>query len=444
MIFRAWLGHFLLTLQLNFRSKQAIVYGYFVPFFFLIAFGSVFRGETPPLLHQMGQLLTLTALGGACFGLPTGIVSERERGVWRRYQLLPVGRFSLLLSTLLARLVIVVSAAGLQIGLARAIYGTPLPLHPGETALAFIFVTAAFLGLGLLIAALADDVPAVQALGQCLFLPMIMIGGVGVPLGLLPEWAQRAAGFMPGRYAVELLQRSISEPRGLERAGFAFIALFVIGIAAAIVGLKLFRWDGSHRLNTRAKIWVAGALVSWIAVGGAAAYTGNLRSPLLTHQDYEGITPEQIASIRYDDLPGDDELYTRLAPPFKTAERPGRLGEIATLLKTWPPSLIDDPEQRARNLLSVAAIADVNQDLLEGEIARVVFDQLQEPVPPEELKKILAHLILAPDQGTVITRATEFGLKREIQEKAVRERSRYYAKKLLGRLVGKIEEAEKI
>lgn len=441
MIVRALLGHFLLTLQLNFRSKQAIVYGYFVPFFFLIAFGSVFRGETPPLVHQMGQLLTLTALGGACFGLPTGIVAERERGVWRRYQLLPVGPFSLLLSTVLARLVIVLSAAALQIALARGFYGTPLPLHPLETAFSFLFVTAAFLGLGLLVAALADDVPAVQALGQCLFLPMIMIGGVGVPLALLPEWAQRAAGFMPGRYAVEVLQRSISESGGLKPAGgFAFVALFAIGAAAATVGLKLFRWDGSHRLNAGAKAWVAGALLSWIAVGAAAAYTGNLRSPLLARQDYEAITAEQIASIRYDDLPGDDELYTRLAPPFKTSERPGRLGEIVALLKTWPPALLDDPEQRARNLLSVAAIADVNQDLLEGEIARVVFDQLQEPVPLEELKKILAHIILAPDQGTVITRAPEFGLRREIQEKAVRERSMYYAKKLLGRLVGKIAE----
>ena len=38
----------------------------------------------------MGELLTVTALGGACFGLPTTMVSERERGVWRRYRLAPV------------------------------------------------------------------------------------------------------------------------------------------------------------------------------------------------------------------------------------------------------------------------------------------------------------------------------------------------------------------
>ncbi|MES1194648.1 MAG: hypothetical protein ABUL65_02055, partial [Opitutus sp.] len=82
--------HFVLTLRLNFRSKQALAYGYLVPVFFLIAFGSVFRGDTPPLLAEMGQILTISILGGACFGLPTTLVAGRERGVWRRYRLLPV------------------------------------------------------------------------------------------------------------------------------------------------------------------------------------------------------------------------------------------------------------------------------------------------------------------------------------------------------------------
>jgi len=35
-----------------------------------------------------------------------------------------------------------------------------------------------------------------------------MIGGVGIPLQALPKWAQDFSGFMPGRYAVDVLQRS--------------------------------------------------------------------------------------------------------------------------------------------------------------------------------------------------------------------------------------------
>src|SRR5947209_250973 len=111
--------HFLLTLRLNLRSPQALVYGYLVPVFFLLAFGSVFRSGVPPLLREMGQLVTISTLGGACFGMPTAMVAERERGVWRRYRLLPTSTATLVASTMLARFVIIASAAIMQVVLAR-------------------------------------------------------------------------------------------------------------------------------------------------------------------------------------------------------------------------------------------------------------------------------------------------------------------------------------
>src|SRR3954470_24334431 len=82
-----FLHHLRLTLKLNFRNPQAVVFGYVVPIFFLFAYGSVFGGQSKaaPLTRQLGQLLTISVLGGACFGMPIAFVSERERGVWRRY-----------------------------------------------------------------------------------------------------------------------------------------------------------------------------------------------------------------------------------------------------------------------------------------------------------------------------------------------------------------------
>src|ERR1700722_133680 len=131
------LQHFLLTLKLNLRSKQALVYGYLVPIFFLLAFGSVFRSGVPPLMKEMGQLLTISVLGGACFGLPTALVAERERGVWRRFRLLPTSIGQLLAGTVAARFIIIASAAVMQIVLARLIFGTPFPRHPLDLLLAF-------------------------------------------------------------------------------------------------------------------------------------------------------------------------------------------------------------------------------------------------------------------------------------------------------------------
>lgn len=431
--------HFLVTLQLNFRSPQAIAYGYAMPLLFLLGFGSIFRTDTPPLLAEMGQILTITILGGACFGLPTALVAERERGVWRRYRLLPVPTGALVTSTLLSRLVIVGSATAIQVVMARLAYGTPWPAHPGQALLAFLVVSFSFLGLGLLVSAAANDVPAVQALGQCLFLPMILIGGVGVPLAALPDWAQRIAGFMPGRYAVDLLEKTIADPRGLSAGGFDCVALVVIGAAAGAVGTKLFRWE-SHRRFARADYaWVAGALLAWIAVGGAAAATGRLE-PVSPSGGYTAITAAEIAAITYDDLPGDNELVSRLAPPFRTPADTAKIAGFMEQLQAWPPGHGRDPGENVRHLVGLATVADLLADQREAQIARAVFDELKARYDRDTLERALAWVILNPDEGTVVTDLRTLGMRRPAPERYVRDRLPLYAKKYLGRLLGKIRD----
>ncbi len=436
-VLTGWSRHFLLTLNLNFRSKQAVIYGYLVPVFFLLAFGSVFRADTPALLPQMGQILTITVLGGACFGLPTALVAERERGIWRRYRLLPLPIGWLVLSVLVARILIIASAALIQIALARMIYGTPFPQHPGAAVLAFLFVTWAFLGMGLLIAALADDVPAVQAMGQCIFLPMILIGGVGVPLVILPVWAQRIAGFMPGRYAVEVLQPCFDGQPGLGGTGFRLGALAVIGLAAGISGSKLFRWEAGRRMAWRERWWVAAAISSWVAIGGVAWQTGRLKPVLPEAAAWNNITEAEIAQIDFSGLPGDSDLVTRLATPDADLKR---AGDFADKLARWPQGKLDDSGQSIRNLVAISAIADLCADPREAEIARLVFQRLKITFEPDDLRRALAWIILSPDDGRVLTKAPELGLYRHPPERLVRQRSAIYAKKYLGRLVGKIRD----
>jgi ABC-2 type transport system permease protein len=266
-----FLHHLRLTLKLNFRNPQAVVFGYVVPIFFLFAYGSVFGGQSKaaPLTRQLGQLLTISVLGGACFGMPIAFVSERERGVWRRYRLTPMPTAAFAASVLIARFIIVITAAVLQIAMALWIYRMPFPKYPGQLAIAFTFVSFAFLGIGLVISMVANSTHAVQALGQSLFLPMIMIGGVGVPLEMLPDWAKHVATFLPGRYAVQALDRCVLDfPATSTLYGpYNLIALFAIGCASTFAAAKLFRWENDQRLPRRGMLWITLSLATWIAVG---------------------------------------------------------------------------------------------------------------------------------------------------------------------------------
>jgi hypothetical protein len=448
-------------LKLNFRNRMAILYGYLFPLIFLVAFWTIYRNDPVPLALHVGQLLTVTILGSACFGLPTTIVSERERGVWRRYALAPVSRWIFVAGVLLARSVLLLTAALLQLALGFA-FGLPFPTHPLGLLVAFTVTAAAFLAFGMVIAMLVDNVPAVQALGQCIFLPMLMIGGVAVRLESLPGWAQHLSAFFPGRYAVEAMQLSATGG-GLSGAGFDLLALVLIAATGALAAGAMFRWDKA--LAPR-RGWLLLALGMWLAVGVMAEMRGRVTinaaqdtknvgkaadyvaptGPAISSAptSWRDVTDADIDRIAFDRLPPDEGI---ISPVSRSDEQPDPailplLDGIRDALPGWAPGNVTDPVQRTRNLLAVAAVPDIMQmEQVERFVPRLVFARLQAVIPPRDLPRILYWVAMHPDDGgdTAVRQLSEFGLP-EVSgpAKPVRGRIMLYAFKLLGRLTGHI------
>jgi ABC-2 type transport system permease protein len=447
-----------LSLKLNFRNRMAILYGYLFPLIFLVAFWAIYRNDPVPLALHVGQFLTVTVLGGACFGLPTTIVGERERGVWRRYVLAPVPRSTFVISILTARYVLLVTAALLQLALGLA-FGMPLPLHLFDLWIGFSLVAFSFMAMGMVIAMLVDNVPAVQALGQCIFLPMLMIGGVAVQLESLPAWAQHIAAFFPGRYAVDVLQ-ACATGTGLSRMGFDFLALALIGLAGTIAAAGMFRWDKGFAPN---KAWIAVALGMWMVVGMLAEWQGRVMvqsvqdtqdvgtarnytvaksaSPEISWRD---VTDADYDKIAFNRLPPDTGI---ISPVSRADEVPDpvilpELDRIRDALPGWAAGNVGDPVQRTRNLLMLAAVPDILQmEQVERFVPRLVFARLQAVIPPRDLPKILYWIALHPDDGddAAIHQLQAFGLPDVTgPAKPARGRIMLYAFKLLGRLTGHI------
>lgn len=492
----ALLAHLGISLRLHFRNRMALLYGYLFPLIFLVAFFVLYRFEKIPLLRHMGELLTVAVLGGACFGLPTTLVSERERGVWRRYRLTPVPTWAIITSTVVARYVIVLTAGLLQIVAAMAL-GMTLPEHPFDLWVAFTFVAFAFIGLGLVIATLADNVPAVQALGQCIFLPMLIIGGVAVQLASLPLWAQHVSAFFPGRYAVEAMQACVTG-RGLPGARFSLLALGLIGFAGCLAGAKLFRWDAQQRFSARTgKLWLVPVFAAWIAVGLLAEWRGRVAIPVdkeLTAPAVPAVpvvtpppatTPAEVpatpspqptttapapiaavpptrqlapppppppeplwAKITKEDTEG---LDYRVPPdhgivaPFAGPDEPpedfmkDQVDTVRNQLPTWPPGADGDDLRCIRNLLYVAAVPDAIQLPVERYMPQVVYEHLVDSYPKEKLVKVLTYIALHPEEGMVIDDISDLGVEGTAGDPMiVRERAYLYAIKMIARLTGKV------
>ena len=528
------------SLTLHYRNKMALIYSYLFPLIFLLAFWVLYRHESVPLVRHIGELLTVSVLGGACFGLPTTMVSERERGVWRRYRLAPVSTAMLVASTVAARYCILITAGLLQLALAIAV-GMPWPRHPLDLFIVFTFVSFAFIGLGLVMAMMADNVPAVQALGQCIFLPMLIIGGIAVPLASLPEWAQHLSAFFPGRYAVAAFQASVAG-EGLGVARFELLALVIIGAGGCIAGARMFRWDAQQHFAARSgKAWVAVALISWAVVGAMAEATGRVfpaprasqrqaqassvkppalpaaPAPAISPADPEPppvtqapptlsaperqapppesargrtapapdpsspstttstappaaspppkqvpqpgpVTPQPIKptwqevtladidrDLVFDRLPSDQGIVTPIAPDTEDMDpdTADHLQFIRDMLPSWQPGKVEDPVQRVRNILYVAAVPDVLQMPIERFAPHAVYERLQEDIPKDQLTKILYWIALHPNDGDDAAVDQLWALRYPnggVDLQQTRERTALYAVKLLGRILGRISD----
>jgi len=451
---KAWWVQVDVALRLHFRNRMALFYGYLFPLIFLVAFWVLYRHESVPLLRHIGELLTVSVLGGACFGLPTTLVGERERGVWRRYRLSPLPLWAMLAAAVAARGVLLFSAGALQWGVA-VLAGMTAPEHPWALMIAFLAVCFAFIGLGLLIAQLANNVPAVQALGQCVFLPMLIIGGVAVKLASLPEWAQHVSAFFPGRYAVEAIQGAVTG-EGFAEIGFPLAALGGMGVAAGLAAAGLFRWDTQQKVEWRRRtLWLVPVLAGWRPVGAWAERAGRAlvppigvviepaaaapAAPVLPEPPWARITAADIAGLNYQ-VPPDRGVVAPFAgdqeePDEYTAQE---LETVRRALYSWRPAFEGDDIQRVRNLLYVAAVPDSVQLPVERHLPPLVLRYLTDMYPEDKLVRILTYIALHPEEGGVIVNLGDLGLEAAVGDPwTVRERAYFYAIKFVARLTGR-------
>jgi len=299
-------------------------------------------------------------------------------------------------------------------------------------------------------------VPAVQALGQCIFLPMLIIGGVAVQLASLPLWAQHVSAFFPGRYAVEALQACVSGG-GLGAIGFCLLALALIGVAGCSAGAKLFRWDASQRFATSTgKAWVFPVLGAWLAVGLLAEWRDKIAvsidgvevmaptaviTPPVPLPPWTKITDKDVAALDFN-LPSDGGVVSPFAGPDEEASdyTKDEVEAVRQGLLTWRPGLEGDEVQRVRNLVCVAAVPDSIQQPVERYLPPVVLSHLQEVYPKDKLIKILTWIVLHPEEGSVIDTIADLGVQGTAGDPAVvRERSYLYALKFILRLTDRMD-----
>ncbi|MGW7361283.1 ABC transporter permease [Streptomyces sp. NPDC054802] len=184
-------------------------------------------------------VLALAVMSTAFTGQAIATGFERRYGVLKRLGASPIPRWALMaaktLSVLVTEILQVVLLTVIAFALGWSPHGSPL-----SVVLLLVFGTAAFSGLGLLMAGTLRA-EATLAAANLVFLLLLVGGGVIVPLDRFPDGVASTLGLLPISALSDGLRDVLQHGGGMPWGNLGILALWaVLGLGAAA---RTFRWE---------------------------------------------------------------------------------------------------------------------------------------------------------------------------------------------------------
>lgn len=225
------------------RRGESVLLALGIPVFLLVFFSLVDvlpKGDAKhPVDFLAPGILALAVMSTAMVSLGIATGFERQYGVLKRLGSTPLGRPALLAAKTASIMAIELVQVLVLVPVALALGWSP---H-GDPALglaAIILATAAFAGLGLLMAgALRAEVTLAAANG--LYLVLLLLGGMVIPLSKLPGPLRTAARVLPAAGLSDALHGALAT--GGSVPGRAWVVLAAWAVAAPLAAARAFRWE---------------------------------------------------------------------------------------------------------------------------------------------------------------------------------------------------------
>jgi ABC-2 type transport system permease protein len=171
------------------------------------------------------------------------ILTERQRGLWKRLRSAPVSRYVILAGKAASGSIISLSSLLVSFAFAMIVFGVRIE----GSVIGFVLVAVACslmaAALGVLVAALGNSPGTARGLTTFAILIMVMLGGAWFPMFLFPSWLQTATLAVPVRWAVDGLDAMTWRGVGLSGALLPTAVLLGFTIAFGAMALARFRWE---------------------------------------------------------------------------------------------------------------------------------------------------------------------------------------------------------
>jgi ABC-2 type transport system permease protein len=188
-------------------------------------------------------LIGMGLLGNGLWGLGFAIVMARSNKLLKQLSATPMRRWQYLFSFLLARLVFLAPEVGAILGFAYLVFGVKLYGSWFSFTLIALLGSAAFAGIGLLVAARTKTLEAAGGLMNLVILPMWVLSGTFFSAQRFPDFVQPFIKALPLTAVNDALRGVMNEGAPLSALGLETGILLAWALVTFTIALRIFRWQ---------------------------------------------------------------------------------------------------------------------------------------------------------------------------------------------------------
>lgn len=257
--------HFSYEFRHGLRDRTLLLMNYLFPLGFYLLMGALMGQVNPGFKETMVPAMTVFALlTSTVLALPGPLVAARESGVLRSYRTNGVPVISVLAIPALTTILHAAAVATIIAITAPVLFGAIAPTNWLGYALTFMASAVACAGFGVLVGIIASDSRAVMLWSQLIFLPSMIIGGLMLPVSMLPNTMARFAWLLPSAQAMNAFN-GLGLGLVVPHSPFESLAILVLGgLTAFAVAIRLFQWEARSDAGHGSQIWALLALLPYI------------------------------------------------------------------------------------------------------------------------------------------------------------------------------------
>jgi ABC-2 type transport system permease protein len=222
------------TLLPNIPNPQQLI----VPF--TVQTEGIVAGKPNYFEFMAPGIMAMTIMFAAMTGLAGSISRERELGTLDGIISAPISRLAIILGKSFAQVVRGLLQALLTLILTVVLFGVVVHGSYGLLALLLLLTVFSFIGIGVMISALASQQETAMTIMMTLTFPMLFLSGALFPVQQMPVVMQWISKGLPLTYAVEALRKCVVLGTGISGMMTDIWVMLGFGVIFTVIAIPVF------------------------------------------------------------------------------------------------------------------------------------------------------------------------------------------------------------